>query len=130
MTDSTKLAAVQAAFIAEVEQSGIVHALEWVGGWFNRAAMAAAEDELQHALGEHVKDAEARELLIVGKLMSEGSTTSSYSSGPGANLMKQARVAAHAKMLSDSRATLSATARGERWDVVRARLSASEAAGA
>ncbi|MEJ6002513.1 hypothetical protein [Paucibacter soli] len=116
----TRTARVQEAFIAEIQKNGILHALEWIGAWYQKAAAAHLEDELSRQLGGHARDRELVALALTDMLLSDGSLVANYSSGPGENLMRQATVAEVSRRLRE----ITAHQRSQQLDAIHARLTA------
>lgn len=101
MTNQTNIERVQAQFIAEIEKNGIVHVLRWVSEWYDKAAGAEVQDELFRALGQPDLEPEAKELVLLDRLLPEAESNSSFSTSPGHNLYKQALIAARARELNN-----------------------------
>lgn len=75
---------------------------------------------MEHALGEHAKDGEARQLYLQEMLESKAAYLSNRSTSAGQELLKDAEVAALAEKVRNTPGA--ATKRGLAWDSVRARL--------
>ncbi|WP_146039561.1 MULTISPECIES: hypothetical protein [unclassified Variovorax] len=116
---------VQAKFLADVAKNGIVHTLQWIGTWYDQVAEAAAADELKNALGEFADDAEARELALLDRLLPEAEGISNYNSSAGHNLLREANIAARARLVNRHMfGNTGPSGRRMRWDQVRERLQA------
>lgn len=92
MSETTKLAEVQARFIEEVQSKGILSVLQWISGWYASAASARLDDAIQDAMGEHRYNPEGLQLFLSRELISEAPRVFNKSSQDGANLMQQAYV--------------------------------------
>jgi hypothetical protein len=119
---------VQDKFLAAVAKDGLVHTLQWIGTWYDRAAEAAAEDELQRGLGEFAGDSEARELALLDHLLPNSERVSNYSTSAGHNLYQQAMLAAQARLLNQLiDGKVGPAGRRRQWADVRARLQGAKA---
>ena len=129
MTQNTHVAKVQAKFIAEIEKNGMAHALEWIGGWYSEMSEARVRDLVEIELSPDLQsDPEARELHAMDHLMSLGRSNNNYSSSVGANLSRQALVAAFSNALDRGGSVSGRVGRGRRWTAVSERMSSAESA--
>lgn len=96
----TNIERVQAQVIAEIEKNGIVHVLQGVSGWYDKAAEAEVQDELVRALGKPDAEPESKELMLLDRLLPDAVSNSSFGTSPGHNLYKQALIAARARELN------------------------------
>lgn len=91
---------VQRAFIAAVQDKGIIHALEWIEGWYSRAAKAQILDEYAQAKSE-VVDAD-----LTVKLAQAARSVTHLSSSAGHNMLALAKVEAIAELMEQREVTM------------------------
>ncbi len=100
MSDTPNMDKVQAALIADIQKNGMLHTFEWMHGWFEKVAEAAVEDELANKLVSHADDPTARGLMAMDMMMPLATSVSNHSSSPSANLLRQGRLAALARIVN------------------------------
>jgi len=107
MSDKVKsrVAEIQAKFIAEVKERGIVHALEWIDGWYAKVAEAAIQDEASHSFDPELSSSNMEERKCLRdyylKLqLNWAERVSNKSTSQGANMATEAKVAVLAKLVN------------------------------
>jgi hypothetical protein len=93
---------VKTAFLAEIEEKGIVHCFEWMSIWFDRVAHAQVSDEVNNYLGEHSNDPVARGLHLVSLVSNIAGNITNQSSNESHNMFKRSRLSAMAKMFANN----------------------------
>lgn len=105
---------VTEAYIAEIRERGLTHVLEWASQWYARAARAEVEDMLTHYVAAKTNVAEKEELFLLDRLMNSATSADNFSTSPGHNLMKLARIAALSSAVNDAYRDTPASSRGRR----------------
>lgn len=117
---------VQKAFIAEIQENGLSHALRWSDSWFARAAAAEVQDTMRNSLGEHINNPEAVELHLLEQLFIDAGSANNFSTSAGHNLFRAAMIAARTEALNslhpvkagDPPTPASRAGRYKRWEAV------------
>lgn len=136
MSNTSNTDRVQAEFLAALKKNGLSHTFQWMANWFDAVAEALVQDELQQALGEHVNDPQARGLQAMDMMMSLATSISNHSTSASANLMREARLAALAKIVEsnywggDVGGYGSRSDRRKQWETWNAARKANDAAAA
>lgn len=114
----THVEKVQQAFINKIKEDGLLHTLEWISVWYERAAQAELDDALQARDERQSLDNEAAELFCLDKLLPSAETADNFSTSPGHNLMRLARMAAVARELNRGNREYpsSSSSRYRRWE--------------
>ncbi|MCC5612021.1 hypothetical protein LC612_36140 [Nostoc sp. CHAB 5834] len=117
----TQVEKVTAEFLAEIQERGLPHVLEWISSWYTKVAKAKLQDDFAGIEGR-ATSAAWKEIQTAELLMYDARSGFNYSTSPGANLMRQARISVLADMLDHSRgeAGFGAVARRNRADKLRA----------
>lgn len=125
----TEVAKVKAAFLAEIEENGLVRTFEWMSGWFDLVAHAQAKDEVNGYLGEHAKDPQAKGLHLAGLVSQLAGDISNQNTMESVNMMRRSRLAALATMMQKNyRGYGSNFERNETWDAWNAQTEAKKSA--